>query len=124
MLSAFSIGILLISKGTLFLNRGERAKKLRRVSTRPLIERIEELRIFEENLVRERRRDVFARPHSGDKLALLRWILMTVVRADDQVIRACILRNVLDILVCLAGDKNAVFAEHVHVRREFPLFPE
>src|SRR5215471_7531796 len=88
------------------------------------VQRIKKLRIFEQDLVRERRRDVFTRPHSGHKLPLLGGILMTVIRADDQVICTCILRNILDVFVRLAGDKNAVFAEHVRVRREFPLLAE
>ncbi len=56
------------------------------VSAPILIERIEELRIVEEDFVRERRRNIFARAHGGDELALFGRILMTIVRADDQVI--------------------------------------
>src|SRR5262245_49539619 len=49
---------------------------------------------------------------------------MAVIRADNQMILAGVLRNVFDVLVRFTGDKNSILAEHVFVRREFPFLAE
>src|SRR5437867_10363688 len=96
---------------------GEGFKKGNRMklALHALVQRIEELRIIEEDLVGERRRNIFARAHGGDELALFGWILMAVIGTDQQMILAGVFRNIFDILVRFAGDENPILTEHVFV---------
>src|SRR5690242_5310978 len=89
-----------------------------------LVQWIQQLWILEKDLVGQRWRNVFPRAHSGDQLALLRRILMAVIRADDQVILARIFRNIFDVFIRFAGNENSIRAEHVLVRRKLPFLAE
>src|SRR5215467_6683591 len=77
------------------------------------VRRVKLLGIIKEDLIRQLPRNIFPRPHGGHQLALFGGILMTVVRTDEQMIPSGELNNVINVLVCFAGDKNPVLPEHV-----------
>src|SRR3989304_2725381 len=67
-----------------------------------LVQRVEELRVVEQDLIRQRPRNIFPRPQRRHQLALFRRVLMAVIRTDDQMIFTGESGNVIDILGDLA----------------------
>ena len=49
---------------------------------------------------------------------------MSIVRADQEMIFAGILRDIAYVLIRFAGNKDPILAKHVLVGREFPFFAE
>ena len=84
-LECFSFAILLRSEHphpSLSRSAGEGQMKSQELA-RALVQRIEQLGIVKEHLVRQRPGYIFARMHGGHQLAFFRRILMAVVGADD-----------------------------------------
>ena len=70
-------------------------------------------RIVAQDLFDQTPRQIFTRFHLGDEMRLLRWIVVTIVGADDQVIRANMLGEVVYVLVGLAGDVHAAVGKQI-----------
>jgi hypothetical protein len=51
-------------------------------------------------------------------------ILMSVVRANQEMILAGILSDIAYVLIRFAGNEDPILAKHVLVRGEFPFFAE
>src|ERR1043166_6529176 len=81
-------------------------------------------RIVEQDSIRQRAWNVFPCSHGCYQLPFLGRILMAIVGSDQQMIFAAKSRDVIDILVRFAGDKNPILAKHVLIGGKLPFIPK